>query len=229
MEITGTLGQVAYQAARDERLSRRPSDEVILWGELNEVTRSMWEAAATAVVLSRVNRVSEATEDLVWLSHWIDDSPANVNRDTEAKLWGRVSKIGEEFGEVVAAMIGATGQNPRKGVTHDLSDVRKELLDVAVTALGAIEHIDEHQGQSIGDLLVFIGKVRARAESLIRHPANTPNSLPLGTNHILVPAEGLSRSAEETRQSIINNHHDYGFHGMCRHGELRGDCTNGGY
>lgn len=171
----------------------------------------------------------QATEDLIWLSHWIDDSPANVNRDTEAKLWGRVSKIGEEFGEVVAAMIGATGQNPRKGVTHQTSDVRKELLDVAVTALGAIEHLDGHQGLAIGDLLAFIGKVRDRAEGLLQHPASTPDSLPLGTSHILVPDAGLSKSAEETRQSIIDNHHDYGFHGMCRHGELRGDCTKGGY
>lgn len=43
-------GRIAYEAARDERLSRRPSDEVIGWDELNEVTRGMWEAAAVAVL-----------------------------------------------------------------------------------------------------------------------------------------------------------------------------------
>ena len=47
---------------------------------------------------------------LVALSKWID--AANAHRDPEAVLWGRVSKIGEEFGEVIEALIGATGQNP---------------------------------------------------------------------------------------------------------------------
>jgi len=76
---------------------------------------------------------------LVALSDWIDDG--NATRDAEAVTWGRLAKIGEEFGEVVAAYIGATGQNPRKGTTHDLGHVCDELLDVAVTALGAYEHL----------------------------------------------------------------------------------------
>jgi hypothetical protein len=105
-----------------------------------------------------------AIENLVYLSRWIDDFPANKDRDVEAQLWGRVSKIGEEFGEVIEAMIGATGQNPRKGITHDLSDVRKELLDVAITALGAIEHIDGHAGMAIPALFLAIENVRIRAD-----------------------------------------------------------------
>ena len=60
-------------------------------------------------------------------------------------------------------MIGLTGQNPRKGVTHTIDDVRKELLDVAVTALGAIEHLDGNQGRSLDALAVHVAALMARA------------------------------------------------------------------
>ncbi|MBV2353709.1 MazG-like family protein [Streptomyces sp. J2-1] len=50
----------------------------------------------------------------------------------------RVLKLSEEVGEVAEALIGATGQNPRKGVTHTWSDVESELCDVAITALVAL-------------------------------------------------------------------------------------------
>jgi len=46
-------------------------------------------------------------------------------------------KIGEEFGEVVAAHIGAAGQNPRKGVSATDADVVTELCDVIITAMVA--------------------------------------------------------------------------------------------
>lgn len=79
------------------------------------------------------------------ISHWID-----TNQDTplphEADTWARLAKIAEECGEVIAAFIGYTGQNPRKGVTHTLLDVKKELLDVALTALAAYEHLDDNAG-----------------------------------------------------------------------------------
>ncbi|MGV9386077.1 MazG-like family protein [Nonomuraea sp. NPDC003707] len=50
----------------------------------------------------------------------------------------RLMKIGEEYGEAVAAYIGVTGQNPRKGVTHTLDDLAGELCDVVITALIAL-------------------------------------------------------------------------------------------
>lgn len=84
---------------------------------------------------------------LMELSAWID--AGNADRGHEAQLWGRCSKVAEECGEVVAALIGATGQNPRKGVTHSIDDVVKELFDVAVTALAAVEHIRGNDGGSI--------------------------------------------------------------------------------
>lgn len=105
--------------------------------------------------------IVEAASDLVWLSEWID--AGNAQRDPEAVTWGRLAKLSEETGEVVAAYIGMTGQNPRKGVTHTLQDVFDELLDVAVTALGAAEHLAGHQGAVLEGLLVKIHAVAQRA------------------------------------------------------------------
>jgi NTP pyrophosphatase (non-canonical NTP hydrolase) len=50
----------------------------------------------------------------------------------------RVLKLSEEVGEVAQAVIGATGRNPRKGVTHTWDDVQAELCDVVITALVAL-------------------------------------------------------------------------------------------
>lgn len=107
------------------------------------------------------DEVAEAGYALVQLSEWIDAS--NAHRDAEAVLWGRVSKIGEEFGEVIQSLIGATGQNPRKGVTHTMSAVGDELLDVAVTALAAYEHITGHHGLALSALGEKILTVAQRA------------------------------------------------------------------
>ena len=82
--------------------------------------------------------------DLTRLSVWIDDH--NIDKNPDLQLWERIGKIGEEFGETIAALIGYLGQNPRKGVTHTLGDIQKELLDVAVTALGAHEHVTGNHG-----------------------------------------------------------------------------------
>lgn len=50
----------------------------------------------------------------------------------------RMLKLSEEVGEVSEAVIGATGQNPRKGITHTWDDVEAELCDVVITALVAL-------------------------------------------------------------------------------------------
>lgn len=80
------------------------------------------------------------------MSRWIDEG--NAHRDSEAITWGRLAKVSEESGEVIAAYIGMTGQNPRKGVVNSADDVRKELLDVAVTALAAHEHMTGNMGMT---------------------------------------------------------------------------------
>jgi NTP pyrophosphatase (non-canonical NTP hydrolase) len=58
-----------------------------------------------------------------------------------AELMARILKVTEEAGEVAAAWIGATGQNPHKGVTHTYADVAAELADVVFTALVAIDSL----------------------------------------------------------------------------------------
>lgn len=73
------------------------------------------------------------TVDALWA--WLDAAQPVTGR--EAVLL-RVLKLSEEVGEAAQAVIGATGQNPRKGVSHTWEDVRGELCDVAITALVAL-------------------------------------------------------------------------------------------
>ncbi|MFF1273119.1 MazG-like family protein [Streptomyces marokkonensis] len=74
-------------------------------------------------------------ESIDGLCGWLD---ANRPVDGPDGLLLRILKLSEEVGEVAQAVIGATGQNPRKGTTHTWDDVRSELCDVAVTALLAL-------------------------------------------------------------------------------------------
>ncbi|MFJ8495660.1 MazG-like family protein [Streptomyces sp. NPDC094038] len=73
-----------------------------------------------------------SVEDL-WT--WLD---AHRRHGGETGLVLRMLKLTEEVGEVAQAVIGATGQNPRKGVTHTWEDVQGELCDVVITALVAL-------------------------------------------------------------------------------------------
>lgn len=100
---------------------------------------------------------------LAALSTWIDEAEENRARVSEARTWGRLAKIAEEAGEVIAAYIGVTGQNPRKGYTHSFDDVRKELLDVAVTALAAYEHMNGNADHSMHALADHVVRLNARA------------------------------------------------------------------
>lgn len=102
-----------------------------------------------------------AQEELLALSKWAD--AALADRGDEAMLLHRLFKLVEESGEVATAAIGALGANPRKGVTNGLDKVKEELLDVAITALGAYEHLDGNEGTSISELFGKINRVAERA------------------------------------------------------------------
>lgn len=102
-----------------------------------------------------------AQYELLRLSKWID--AGNAGRDPEAVTLHRVIKLAEEAGEVVTALIGALGANPRKGVTNGMEKVLDELLDVAITALGAYEHLDGHSGHALYRLERKIEAVVKRA------------------------------------------------------------------
>jgi NTP pyrophosphatase (non-canonical NTP hydrolase) len=73
------------------------------------------------------------TVDALWT--WLN---ANRAHDGQEALLLRMLKLSEEVGEVAQAVIGATGQNPRKGITHTWEDVQAELCDVVITALVAL-------------------------------------------------------------------------------------------
>src|SRR2546430_3064601 len=117
--------------------------------------------------------MSNSAVILALISDWIDNSPENMARNSEARTWGRLAKVSEECGEVIAAYIGVTGQNPRKGVTHKPDDVLKELLDVAITALCAYEHMTGNKAESLEALFTAIhaNMKRAERESNYRSPS----------------------------------------------------------
>ncbi len=105
-----------------------------------------------------------ASAYLVALSRWVD--AGNANRDPEALTLHRVIKVTEEMGEAVAALIGALGANPRKGTVGTIENVLEELLDIAVSALGAYEHLDSHQGRALDELIGKIIRVTERSGAL---------------------------------------------------------------
>lgn len=107
------------------------------------------------------------------LSAWID--AANVHRDPEALTWGRMAKLAEETGEVISEMILHTGQNPRKPQQDQHDTLIKENLDVAITALGNVEHLNGNDGSSLILLLVHLSSTIARAERNGMAPTLSPD------------------------------------------------------
>ncbi|MFI8324991.1 MazG-like family protein [Streptomyces sp. NPDC085529] len=70
----------------------------------------------------------------------------------------RVLKLSEEVGEAAQAVIGATGQNPRKGTSHSWDDVEAELCDVVITAMVALRTLTPDAAE------VFAGHLRRVAD-----------------------------------------------------------------
>ena len=90
---------------------------------------------------------------------WLD--VANGRGPHETAM--RIMKIAEESGEAVAAYIGLTGQNPRKGVTASADDLVGELCDVVLAALVALATVTGGTPQAESRLA---GHVAARAVRL---------------------------------------------------------------
>ena len=81
------------------------------------------------------------SDDDLWesidrLQDWLVS--AQPSRPPQEALLLRMLKLSEEVGEVAEAVIGATGQNPRKGASHTWDDVQSELCDVIITAAVAL-------------------------------------------------------------------------------------------
>ena len=90
---------------------------------------------------------------------WLDAANGRGPHETAV----RVMKIAEETGEAVAAYIGLTGQNPRKGVTASADDLAGELCDVVLAALVALATVTGGTPQAESRLA---GHVAARAVRL---------------------------------------------------------------
>ncbi|MFG2677755.1 MazG-like family protein [Streptomyces sp. NPDC048392] len=85
------------------------------------------------------------TIDALW--KWLEaDQPVGGREG----LLLRMLKLSEEVGEVAEAVIGATGQNPRKGVTHTWDDVEAELCDVVITAMVALRSLTPEAREVFG-------------------------------------------------------------------------------
>ena len=92
-------------------------------------------------------------EELLGLVEWAD---AHLDRDASstytdqplAQDWARVAKASEEAGEAIDALIGITGQNPRKGVYGSMDDLLDELADVALTGMYAIQHFTKDRTET---------------------------------------------------------------------------------
>lgn len=91
---------------------------------------------------------------------WLD--AANGRGEAEVRL--RILKVMEEAGEVAQAVIGAAGQNPRKGKTHTVDDVAGELVDVAVTALVALQSLTYVDASAA--VAAKVGRIGARLTEL---------------------------------------------------------------
>lgn len=107
-------------------------------------------------------------DDIEALRHWLDEA----NGTGQDELILRILKVQEEAGEVAQAVIGMVGQNPRKGVTHTEQDVIGELLDVAITAMVAVDTITQDPVLSRGLMAAKLGAIRARAKASVGERAS---------------------------------------------------------
>lgn len=98
----------------------------------------------------RVTGLDILRENVVTMDYWLDGAVApEYQQNCLAQDWARVAKTGEESGEAIDALIGWTGQNPRKGTYATREDVLKELADVALTGLYAIQHFTKNGEETI--------------------------------------------------------------------------------
>jgi NTP pyrophosphatase (non-canonical NTP hydrolase) len=109
---------------------------------------------------------------------WVD---GNRPLDGREDLLLRMLKLSEEVGEVAQAVIGVTGQNPRKGVTHTWDDVQGELCDVVITALVALRTLTPDTQQVFTRHLARVME-RSLGPSAVVHPQDLPT--PRGVDEI---------------------------------------------
>ncbi len=105
--------------------------------------------------------LEDASRKLAAISDWIDAH--NAHRHPLVSLWSRVTKASEEAGEAQDELRLWLGENPRKPKTETDRAVVEELLDTAVAALGAVEHLRGNNGVALSMLFYKIDQVHERA------------------------------------------------------------------
>ncbi|SOB82501.1 MazG-like family protein [Streptomyces sp. 1331.2] len=118
---------------------------------------------------------SRTWESVDHLVAWLDEQSTQSPR--EERLL-RLLKLSEEVGEVGAAVIGATGQNPRKGVTHTWEDVQHELCDVVFSALVALRTLTPDAARVFADRLAYVEQRSAASRRPIDGPRETAAKSP---------------------------------------------------
>lgn len=92
----------------------------------------------------------ELKQLIEWMDTYLDHGVSEeYKRQPLAQDWARVTKVAEEAGEAVDALIGMTGQNPRKGTYGSIQDLYAELADVVLTGMYAIEHFTKNPEQTV--------------------------------------------------------------------------------
>lgn len=95
---------------------------------------------------------------------WLDaEVSAGYQGQPLAQDWARVAKVAEEVGEAIDALIGCTGQNPRKGHYGTADDLLGELADVAVTGMFAIQHFTKDENKTAAVIMASLEKAAERA------------------------------------------------------------------
>lgn len=122
----------------------------------------MDDAAERAAIRGSIEELAALVE---WADAHLDREVAEQYKDQPlAQDWARVAKVTEEAGEAIDALIGVTGQNPRKGVYGDKDDLLSELADVALTGLYAIQHFTKDKDETVMFLLARAKYHRSRIE-----------------------------------------------------------------
>ena len=93
---------------------------------------------------------------------WLDATNGRGPHETAV----RVMKIAEESGEAVAAYIGLTGANPRKGVSAGPDQLADELCDVILAALIALATVTGGTPQAESRLARHVAGRAVRLRSL---------------------------------------------------------------
>jgi hypothetical protein len=98
--------------------------------------------------------LDELRDLIAWMDDHLDADVADPYKEQPlAQDWARVAKVAEEAGEAVDALIGVTGQNPRKGFYGSRDDLLDELADVALTGLYAMQHFTKNRHETVGRLI----------------------------------------------------------------------------